>query len=82
MNLDRAILEALDAAERGAPGRPIPFEVIRGAVRGFVAKTPTPNELEAELNALAKLGHVKGVNTTDNGTVWNVTAAGKLRLAE
>lgn len=82
ITLQRAILEALDAAERGAPGRPIPIAVLRGAVRSFVTKTPTLAELEAELDHLSTAGHVKGVNTDDHGTVWNLTAAGKLRLAE
>lgn len=81
MNLERAILEVLDAAASSTP-RPLTERVIHGGVGGFIPEIPTSADLQRALHRLEQKGQIAGTKNGDDDTVWIATAAGRLRLAE
>lgn len=76
MNLQLAILNVLAASPRA-----LTVPVIAGFVPSFTGTEPTITDVQRELNALERKGHVKGTANEDRGTLWKETDDGRLRIA-
>jgi hypothetical protein len=78
MNLQRAILQVLSDTK----GHLMTTEAIHSQVRLATGQDKTLTETKAELEALERKGHAKGVTHEDYGHRWVITDGGTLRLAE
>lgn len=76
MNLERAILNVLDAAPRA-----IPAGAIHGFVPTFLGSEPTLTDVVRALHKLETKGHAKGTADEDRGAVYVITAEGRLRIS-
>lgn len=76
MKLDRAILEALDAA---FDSRPLSIAAILGMVGNELPTRPTLSEVEKECDRLEAKRQIVSLNDEDIGRVCKITASGRAR---
>ncbi len=76
MTLQRAILEALDAARDSDP---LSANQVFALISGDLHPRPTLSEVEADLRRLETMRHAVAINDVDRGLIYKITAAGRAR---
>lgn len=80
MNLERAILEVLDAAERQAPEYLLPEEKLFREAWLFVGHDVTRSEFDAALQELERKKQIYLDRHEDKGRLAKLTAQGRARV--
>ena len=78
LNIRRALLQALKNMPQGIL---MPTHMLFADARRLVLPAPTAAELEEELQAADDVRLITGI-TTDEGTKWKLSDAGRAWLAE
>ena len=82
MNLQRAILTALDRVCGATTHFALPEATLQADVNMQLAQPVTLSELRHDLASLEGKSQVVSVRDEDKGLMWKITTNGRARLAE